>query len=86
MINSKKRSVYRTWTNYDDNSINYLLISPSGSMRQITFTKDIYGEKVKVYQTSPLNPLDPATFIKCKKVCTQADWLKAQKKAIALIK
>ena len=82
-----KRPVYRKWFNPDDNSQHYLTIHPSGIMLEISFEKDgHYGQKVVIYQTSPLNPMNPDVFKKYKEVCGKPELEQVQRKVIQLTK
>lgn len=85
--NMSERAKYRKWYNPDGEfNENYLMVHPRGLMLQISFAKDIYGEKVLIYQTKPLNPFKIEVFLQHKEVCSKADWVKAQKKAENYIK
>lgn len=85
---SNKRPIYRKWIDPDGEYYeNFLMIDPSGLMLQISFEHEQYmGEKVLIYQTSPMNPLDEQVFAKYKEVCLKRDWDAAKRKAIKYIK
>ena len=69
------RPIYRKW--YDPEGEfdqNYMMIHPNGRALQISSAKDgIYGEKMVVYQTSNLNPLNMEVFGKHKDVCSNKE-------------
>lgn len=85
-MRKNKRPIYRQWDNPEDDTDNYLMIHPSGLMLQITFEKDFYGDKITVYQTSPMNPLSEKIFAKHKERCLKSDWDNAVRKAVAYAK
>jgi hypothetical protein len=80
-----KRTIYRKWYNPDKESENFLLIDPSGLMLQISIEADYLGEKVEIYQTKPMNPMNEQIFIKHKEACTKGQFEKAQSKALSIL-
>lgn len=81
-----KKTAYRTWYDPEERTDNFLRILPNGAMLQLSFHKNLYGDKVEVYQSSPVNPLDHKVFLKHKDVCLKSKWISAQKHATSLIK
>lgn len=79
------RNRYRTW-DYGGEE-HFLRISPKGIMLEIVFKQDgLRGDLLQIYQTWPLNPLNPESLAKSKEVCSKKDFEAAQKRAIKMIK
>lgn len=80
--------MYRKWDNPEgEYNAHYLRIEPSGAMREIAFGTDRIGaRKASVLSVGPLNPINDQVFKKHKEVCSRAEWDKAVKAVIDLMK
>lgn len=81
------KPLYKTWIDPDgDFPINFIKINPDGTILQLSFSQDKYGDQVRVCKSSVNNFYVQGVFSSHKQTCSKTRWMKAEKQARLLIK
>lgn len=81
------KPLYRTWIDPDaEFPVHFIKINLDGTILQLSFSKNKYGDQVKVSKSSVNNFYIQGVFSSHKQTCSKTQWMKAEKQARLLIK
>ena len=82
-----EKTLFRTWTDPDgDYPVNFIKITPDGTILQLSFAQDKSGDQVKISKSSVNSFYLHDVFSIHKTACSKSKWMKAQKQARRLVK